>query len=310
MAGPSRKSAERRVAGKQMRRAMGRVRLLRFFLYLAMFGAVIQLLAAVGAAWTGDLTAGGAALVLALSALLVGLVMLALHHLERNPFPVALTLALLKTLEVALAYLGEGNWVIPCVWAVFFWAATFFAAEVTRLAREHPDLYLSKKLRGRAPSRSGGARTRAIHERHQKKQRRKLIVTSSAFGALTLLGLVGIFVSEGSGDTEGSEPAIPTETIDAFVDAWNRADIDALAELAPADGREKRRRNLAKAMRRYGWEEQLPPILGFTHESTRKDRLKVTFNTEGGDLKVNFTCEDEVWTTSTMDFRGVKEWRP
>ena len=99
---PARSKAEQKVAAVKMRKAMGRVRILRAFLFLAMLAAVVQLLIVVGFAWSGRVPLGIGALALAWCAVNVGLVQLAIHSLERRPFPVTLSLASLATLSAAI----------------------------------------------------------------------------------------------------------------------------------------------------------------------------------------------------------------
>jgi len=301
---PSLERAMERIAGAKMRDAMRQVRYLRVFLYLAMFGAATQLLGAVVIAWSGRVTPGEAALQLGLGAGLVGLVLAAVYRLERSPFPVALTMALLQTLVAALALLSGKGWLFPCFWAADFWVATYFAARVTRLAREHPDLYLARRMRGRPSKRSAGRRARALEARDVTRRRRGTVAIFAGFALLTAVGFGGIFYSESKRRPE------PTQAIEAFVEAWNRADLDALARQAPRDAQGTRAAKLARIGERYGWGERLPAISGHDLEEPRHDRLKVRFVTEGGPLEVDFLWDDGRWAADAMDFRGVKDWRP
>ena len=184
-------------------------------------------------------------------------------------------------------------------WAVFYWITAIFAAQVTRLAREHPDLYLSRKMSGKSPRRSGADRSQRILENQQRKQRRKLIVTSTVFGLLTLLGFGGLVVA-GSSEDPSTDSALPSPaaTFKEFKSAWNRVDLEGLAELAGEEHREKRLASLTKAMRTYEWGSELPTITGYTSRPPVGNRAEADFATVGGDLKVAFLWDGERWSCS------------
>ncbi len=165
-------------------------------------------------------------------------------------------------------------------------------------------------MRGASTHRSGGKRLRQIEAGRKRREKRKFVLYSVAIAALVALGFAGL------GRPESTSPAFdapsPVEAIEEYADAWNRVDLDHLAVFAGEEYREKRRRSLASAMRKYEWGSDLPMIETYDYDESHVHVTPayVTFETEGGPLKATFSWDGDEWLVRAMDFRGVKHWRP
>ncbi len=302
--------AEKRVAAGSMRKAMKEVRRLKLFLALSLFGAVLQLLVALGVIFFAEVSASIGVFLLCFSALTVGLIVLALHQVERSPFPVALALASLKTLDAILSFMSDGPWVVSLAFALFLWAIVVSAARVTRLAKEHPDLYLSRRMRGEHLKHAGGAKdghsiardTRQREKARSRKERRRLVLIGIGLIIVVAVGLVGLgFVTA---------PPSPDQTLELFAEAWNQEDVEALATFGKQEDEADWKRRILRAQERYEWGSALPRIESYEISDSTENASRVGFGTEGGMVRVRFSLEDDQWVMTSIDFRGVKHWRP
>ncbi len=300
---PPRRRREEKRAGAQMRKAAKGMRLLRLLLKLGLFFCFIALIVIAFVAWAGTYSKGSLALQLAILAATAALSLYALYVLERHPFPVALSLALLQVANLAYA-LWEGElWIIEAIWTVVYGYIAISAARLSRLAKQYPDLYFSRKMRGEEVSKPG-TRTSRLFERERRKSRRRWILASSALGLLTLIGVAGLIAP----DPPSSK--IPEALLDEFAETWNAADVDRLAGYAGPDLAQKRERFLRRSMERLEWGEQLPAMIGYEALLPSVGRLRVTFETVGGDVPCTFEWRKGTWAWTTVKLGEVTDWRP
>lgn len=305
-----RSRSEKKAAGAEMRKAMKRVRRLKTYLWFTFCGNGCVLLLTslfVLTAEAQELT-GLAYVVVGLYAVLLALNGLALHQLERRPFPAVLGMALLWTLLTSLDLLAGSINLFGIALTVWVWFVLSDVARMTRLAKEHPDLYLSKRLRGEHLSGSHGAgeslRARR-REREAARSRGSGLRLAGIFGGVLLLLGLGTW-----GYRVSAAPSSVETTLEEFQAAWNRVDTQAIGDLAVSDRQETWKSNVEKLQRRYEWGSSLPPLDAFRVTGRGETRVTVDFSGPAGILSAKFRWKDGRWCLHGLDMRGVKDWRP
>jgi hypothetical protein len=297
---------EKKRAAQLMRTAMKRVKVLRLFFIVGSVGQSLILLLLLALLLAGELDVPSAVIGIAVSGTMLGILIWGLRNLERKPFPITLTLALLQTLNLIISlFTGPlAGAIAPSVGALFYWTATLYGARLARLSKEYPDLYFSKKMRGERNVRAKGDRT----------QRGKGKRDSSGVGKWIAIGVVVVIIAVVGflkfGKSLVGRPDDPEPTVEAFALAWNEGDVGALGEMTRADSREKLEQSLRTVQKRYDWGAQLPPVSAYEFDPDAKSRLEVVFDTEVGELPVSFRWEGGAWRWTGMSFTGVKDWRP
>jgi len=232
----------------------------------------------------------------------VGLLVFVIYQLPRRPFPAALTLAVVSTVSAAFilvsADLPDGGVLIlipfALFWPVVYWIVTMKAAALTRLAKEYPDLFLSRQLHGDKKSATGRSRRRAKQESKPPYIALGVIVL-----AVMAVGVMGILNS----------PDSPEPALDSIRQAWNERDFDALAGFVKPSSREKWVKSLETVTRKYEWGEEWPEAGSYEYE-VRKETVYVDLQTEAGEVpfRLNWTDDDQ-WVLSAMSFSDVKDWK-
>ena len=132
----------------ELRRAMNQVRLLRIYLVGEIVLSGIGALAFAAAVVTGRTVRPSGPVALAATSVAIVLLAYAYRSLERHPFGIALALALAHSaLLVRALVTGEGV-AFAAAWTLGFWLVAGRAWQLRRLARRHPDQYISKWMRG------------------------------------------------------------------------------------------------------------------------------------------------------------------
>ena len=246
---------------------------------------------------------------------LVVVTLLCLRQLERNPFPISLAIALLQTLNFTIGILGKAGvaQVIGAgIWALVFWGVTAKCATLSRLAREFPDLYLSKRLRGKHLEQ--GAKLKpddSIGRRHRRENRSRSRRSALPFVLILggIAGVIGAFflLSRPAG------PADPTPVLEDVRRAWNRGDCGALAGFWPPHLQEKREASFKRALERYEWGVRFPEASSITFDEAEIEeaRITATLETLGGAVPTIFGWDEvDGWVMRSIRFEDVKDWRP
>ncbi len=292
-----RSSGERRSASAEMRAAEKRVRWIRWVLGFNIFTTGLLLLLLISAAgWSPILLLVGT--VLALN--FYGLV-----QLRRRPFPVCLTLALLSTVTTLLDLFfgaGTGGGVLG---TVFYWVATYHAARWTALAREFPDLYGARKLRGEHLRTAKGGKS-ALAGRHRGRGRapRDWTAIGISAGAVAVVLVVGFLM------LKEPAPDDPGPTLERVRIAWNNGYEAELAGFWPAESQEKRERTFRSIRKRYEWSERFPQAEILRADEQQGEHLSATLVTEGGDVTMRFTWNGDRWEMTRLGLTQVSDWRP
>ena len=293
----------------EMRAAMDQVRSLRFFLVLGLvltgLGLVLLIVSAFVAHDARLATIGA----IGVAGVTVGLLTFAIRNLERYPLAIALTLALLQTANLIGAALSGEGWLIPAVLSALFWFATGQALRLRRLARAHPDHYLSKLMRGEVDPDAQGHRSLYAERKRARALRRRWTIAAVAGAFVVYVGIgVSAVLAFDDDDPEGG----PLEPVLAeFRAAWNDSDVERVADLADPSERWAEARRIQLAQKNFEWGERLPPITEHDADPEAFGGERVRFRTEGGgDFLVTFRQNDDRWVWSRIQYRGARHWRP
>jgi len=171
--------------------------------------------------------------------------------------------------------------------SIGLWVAVPKTAQVRRLMREYPDLWVtSRRFRGeRGPAPQGAAVT---HARERAREARALAWKRVLlFGVLPVVILVAaIFLYRQA--TAPPAPAILEarlrETAERFASTWNGSRVDEIPAYFQESSREKMGRAIRRTVERRGWKDALPAV-----DLPRVDRLargtaRVEFPTTGSDF--------------------------
>ena len=318
-------------AAIEMRKSMKRVRRLKTFIGINLVFALLVTLGLIGliVRHAENLTGGEIAIIAVLRLIVLGLSYAAYHYLDRKPFPIVVALAALKTLDTVWEFIDSGPWIVTAVWAALLWWLAVDAAQLSRLAKEHPDLYLARRMRGEHITHKAG-RGRRAHStdreigavRTRASGRGKAETNWWVLGGVlaTVAGLIVAVVmvtSKGSGSQGGSSKTVlaaptvsPRAATEAFRTAWNSHSIDALANLTKESLREKMRASLAGLGDRYDWGPHFPQLDAAKFSEPKSGNVRVTFPSEAGEFPVRFTFEDGAWLVRSIKTSPLKNWRP
>ncbi len=180
----------------EMRVASARVGRVRPMLYLALAAGFMILLLEVTSSAPGSGARFDPGAVLAYHGALAGVIILTLLFVDRWPLPATLVPAVLHSfsfvavLSTGLAASSPEAGVRALFWSVYFWVIVYYAARLSRLAKAHPEFYLSKWMRTEDGSDVSGHRARALEANlaYKRKERRVLAAAGVVLGALLLVG--------------------------------------------------------------------------------------------------------------------------
>ncbi len=300
---------DRRQAAAEMRRATKRVSRLKLLVTWNLVMSVLATPAVILIVVAGEFSRGMAFFLIGLQLVVLTLAILCRVFFDRRPFAIILTLASVQTLSAILALIQGTNWIGSAVWAFLLWGLSTDAAQVARLARQYPDLYLSRRMRGEHLSAKDGGRSESPAQRRIRMDRARAsrkLWTWVGIGAGTVVVAVIAFF----GYKSATAPPPPDDAIARFQAAWNADDVEALYPQALSRNREKWRKQFAIVGRRNDWGDQLPPIETAEVRLRGVDRASVTFEGEGGWFVVHFGFKEERWGFTGIDLKHVKTWRP
>jgi len=301
-----RSPGEQRAAAVEMRRAVRRVGFLQAILVLYLLQCLL-LTSILSLALLGGEPVLPAFLV---SGLLLSLSVLGLVLVRRRPFPIALTMALIESLSfvLMLGFGGASYWALgwSALRVALMWGATFQAARLTGLAREFPDLYQSRRLRGEHLGPRGRTQGESLSGKHKGRGTRTRDRSGLWFavGGVALAGVVAFFLMR--------PPSLPDPmpSVEGFRSAWNGGDVAAMASYTRADRQARRRRIFVKAQESYEWGDVFPEAEELEVTGDSRGDLKVVMHTVGGDVPMQFEWQNERWELTSLSFKGVKDWRP
>ncbi|MGK0217329.1 MAG: RNase P subunit RPR2 [Planctomycetota bacterium] len=249
---------------------------------------------------------------LAVATFSVGLIATVIYQLSKRPFPAALALSVIATLNLALALVSLAETgksglpliiggVIGGIPAAIYWLVTYQAARLTRLMREHPDLFLSRRMRGEQSSGVGSARMRS--EARQRQEAKPPFVLLGMLGTVILVVIVAAWINR---------PASPDVTLQAMVVAWDKGDVEGLADFVQPSGRDRWVRSMRRYEERNGWAAGWPQVSEYAWErNSRSDLLSAEFRTEAGPVPIKLRWESELgWVMRSMAFTEIRDWEP
>ena len=301
-----REKHEEKAASAEMKKASVSIRRVRNFLLFALCMRGLRLggsmLGIINSRASIEFDMVSEVLTLALVGFDVGLLVFVIYQLPRRPFPAALTLAVVSTLGAAFTLISSGLTdgsiliLVPFAlfWPVVYWIVTMKAAALTRLAKEYPDLFLSRQLHGDKKSTIGRSRRRGKQE-----SKPPYIALGVIALAVMAVGVMGILNS----------PDSPEPALDSISQAWNERDFDALADFVKPTSREKWIKSLETVPKKYEWGDEWPEAATYEYE-IRKETVYVDMETEAGQVpfRLNWT-DDDRWVLSAMSFSDVKDWK-
>jgi hypothetical protein len=191
---------EEGVARAMMRKANRRMGVARIFLYLALVG---QVPATVGVISPGNDVSDEMQLAfLVLVGVTFAVIVAAILFLDRHPFPATVSLAALHTLPLLFVLVsGDLDWppsaplIRSLFWVPYFWILVIPAFHLDRLASAHPDLPISRRMRGEAPPEgsSYAARDFEKHRAFKRKERQVLLVFGMVLALILGARFAGLY---------------------------------------------------------------------------------------------------------------------
>jgi len=292
-----------------MRRATKRVSRLKGFVTLNLVMSALMAPVVILIVIASELSLGMSVFLIGLQLVALALAIFCRVFFDRRPFPIILTLASLQTLSAILAVIQGTNWIGSAVWAFALWGLSADAAQVARLARQYPDLYLSKRMRGEHLSSKGAKRSESAAQRRIRMDRarasRRLWTWIGVGVGTVVVGVIAFF-----GYKIATAPPPPDAAIERFQAAWNADDVEKIIAVSTSDRRTKMRKFLAAANRRHDWENQLPSLVTADWELKAPDRVQVYLDGEAGIVTAQFKYVEKRWGLIGLDLRRVKTWRP
>lgn len=276
-----------------------------------------------------DLAVNKKVLAAVLATIWIGVTWAGLKFVDTRPLPVVMTMAGLRTLDAMWSYSEGETWIGSAVWASLYWMLTIDAASLARLAKEFPELYLSRRLRGEHLSAAAGqrkpsaaAQKRALAREHERKAKRKRMVVVAGVLALlvavpTLLQTLDANKSPGRADVfsnsrfaSSTELPDPTEDIERFRVAWNAGDIPGMVAVTKASLKEKMARSLGSLGDRYDWGDRFPPLARAYWDPPSRGSLVVMYDSPEGEFQTQFVVEDGAWVLRSMKASTMRDWKP
>lgn len=311
-------------ASAEMRRAFKKIAHLKLWLTFSFWMSCLGGVFVLQILFLGGDDEQGIKIILAVSQTIsIALAYAAVRLVERNPFPVITTLAGLQTLYAVWGFYEEGPFIFSAVWAAVLWVLAVIAAQVTRLAKQYPDLYLSRRMRGehltaegKGDGESTGAgRRSAVRRANEIKQKRKSMLIMGGV-VLALVALVLVF---GARNNSGATPArastwttsmpSPEAAIERFRSAWNAGDIPAMVAEAKPSLAAKLEGALKSLGKRYDWGTRFPPLGEADWEEPTATSLRVYYSTDVGEFPVRFALLDGHWVVRSITSSKLAAWR-
>jgi len=311
-------------ASAEMRRAFKKISYLKMWLTFNFWGSCLLGVGVLLILFLVEFELGVKIVMVVAQTISIALAYAAVRLVERNPFPVITALAGLQTLSAVWSFYDEGPFVFGAIWAAFLWMLAGLAAQVTRLAKQYPDLYLSRRMRGEHltaggkgdPGSSGAGRRSAVRRANEIKQKRKSMLIMGG-AVLALVALVLVFDAR---NKSGATPArasnrttslpSPEAAIERFRSAWNAGDIPAMVAEAKPSLASKLERALKSLGKRYDWGTRFPPLGDADWQEATATSLRVYYSTDVGEFPVRFSLLDGRWVLRTITTSEIKDWRP
>lgn len=248
---------------------------------------------------------------------ILGLAVLSRVFVQRRPFPVMLILASFSTLSTLFGLLV--SLAVPeltiifsgrAVFTLVTWFLTFEAAQVSRILRQNPDMYLAKKLRGehRAHADDDDATMsdvrRKTRAREQAKQRQFWTRIAYAGAAVLVLAFGGFAYKV------IAAPPSPEAALEEFRQNWNSVDREALVASALETKRPSLERSFRLIKTRYEWGEQLPALEKAEWKQSKPEKVRAYFSSQGARLRIDMVYSDGRWQLDQINPGELKHWRP
>jgi hypothetical protein len=314
---------DRRQAAGEMRRVFQRLERLKTFLainyWLSWLGALLLPLVFL----SDDFTTNLKVLTVAIVAITIGLAWAGLKYVDIHPFPVVMTLAGFETLEAIWNFSNSEGWLFSAIWAAVLWILAVDAAQITRLSKQYPDLYHSRRLRGehlkasRVDNPSTAVRERALVRERERKTRRRRAIGIGVVLALLLAAAPIIQVMDRGNrarrsDTFANRPDLPApdEVIERFRVSWNAGDVAGMVAITKSSSMREMEHKLQSLGELYDWGTHFPPLERAYWDAPRSSMLNVDYVTPVSDLPVRFVVEDGAWVLYAVGTRAIKDWRP
>lgn len=285
--------ARRREAARDLQRAYRTIRRVRFLYstlaFLSGYASLVLVATAIGVSRSPQDFPEDSSRILwvatALSFAVTGLLVTAAARVRREPFAWGLIVALLQTLSVVLGTLRGEVSLFAFALLVLFWTALIPLVRLRALVQEHPDLYVSRRIRGEARRRPEGesVRERAAQRRAAEAASRRtlLLALGGTLAAAVLLFFGWKFLNR---------PPLLEQATPSLVEAWNRSDVDAVAALWRDS--EKARRSLERLLSARDW-ERLPTIERDELDPSRGSLQLAT--TAEGDFEFHWRLSGDRW---------------
>ena len=206
-------------------------------------------------------------------------------RIHRHPLLWSLLFAIgASLLNLGLLLFGAISWVLMVI-TVLAWFGVLATVPVQRLVREHPDLYVSRRVRGEARKAPAGGRDGAgVGPRHRRtgpgrtdRTRRRVWL---AMGAVVLALAAGLFLMN---RPQGFDSALAD-----FRKAWNGGEAQSIVDRADPDQREALRRALEEVVGQPRLTEE--PRVG----ETGRQRTGA-WGVPGGSLETDWVQRNKRW---------------
>ena len=303
------KKEDTRLAGAEMRRATKRVARLKSWITYNLVMSVLTSIAVAAIVMIGDLDPGMNLVLILVQSLSLGLAIFSRVFYERRPFPIVVSLAALQTLFAILALVAGERWIPIAAWAAGLWLLSLDAAQVTRLARQYPDLYLSRRMRGEHLTSKDGSPSESRAQRRIREDARraskKLWIRIGVASATVFIALVSFAAYKIS-----TAPPSPEAAIARFQKAWNAEDLNSVIAEATDSHEASLGRSLQKMVKRYEWGDQLPHLDSSGWKERGPGKARAKYEGEAGVLVILLEFEQGRWGFIAIDARDVKTWRP
>lgn len=237
----------------------------------------------------------------------------------RQPLPWAVGVALLHTAqELWLLLRGVTGLVHHVSFAlmVLLWCVVKVAVTTQGMLREHPDLWIARRLRGegRDPS-TMGSRWRDRAGKASDAALVRMVVIAG--GVIVALAAV-VWVLRESKPEHGTAPGpggstirleAPTEALDprleAWALAWQRGTLPEIGAFLAADVRERKLSALGRLFRRHDWQERRPGLTLKSRSGPTPAQVAVFWELEGEarTLQTDWQFEKGAWTLLDLTLR-------
>jgi hypothetical protein len=201
--------------------------------------------------------------------------------------------------------------VLFVVGAVVLWMCVPMAANLAKMMRLYPDLWVLRRARG-ADEGKAVQRAREDARRARKRVLVGLGIALLAIGALVLFAATfepGGSADGGAGSPEPEKPVpVPTRTFaeaeSDFRTAWNASDVAQIKDMVAASERGTRIPFLDRSIKKRGWQEELPTLGSPETKDYGRNRWTARYALPEKDLpmEVSWEWEETRWVIVNWSF--------